>query len=264
IVHTYSVTGICGNMFTVTQNIIRNTSGDPVLPPLDEVVATCSATVRVPSATDGCGSPVVGATTYALQFAEEGTYTVTFSFDFGNGDVQTATQTVIVDANATPSAPVLETITAECIAVVPAPTVIDTCTAAVITGTTNDVVKFSAEGTYTINWTFDYGNGVTVTAPQTVILDDVTDPAIPTLAPLTAECSISVSAPTTTDNCVGTVTGTTTDPTTYNVAGTYTITWTFDDGNGNAVTADQQVTVTTTGEFTAPTLTTVTAQCSIV
>lgn len=264
IVRTYSVTDTCGNMITVTQNIIRNTSGDPVLPTLADVVGTCSATVTIPSATDGCGSPVLGTTTDPLQYDEEGTYTVTFSFDFGNGDVQTATQTVIVDADATPSAPVLETITAECIAVVPAPTVIDTCTAAVITGTTNDVVKFSAEGTYTINWTFDYGNGVTVTAPQTVILDDVTDPAIPTLAPLTAECSISVSAPTTTDNCVGTVTGTTTDPTTYNVAGTYTITWTFDDGNGNAVTADQQVTVTTTGEFTAPTLTTVTAQCSIV
>jgi hypothetical protein len=82
-----------------------------------------------------------------------------------------------------------------------------------------------------------------------VIVDDVTAPAVPTLANITGECSATATAPTTTDNCSGTITGTTTDPTTYSAQGTYTITWTFDDGNGNTSTATQTVIV---DDVTAP------------
>jgi hypothetical protein len=59
-------------------------------------------------------------------------------------------------------------------------------------------------------------------------------------------------APTTTDNCAGTITGTTTDPLTYSAQGSYVITWTFDDGNGNGFTVDQNVMV---ADVTAPTAT---------
>jgi hypothetical protein len=57
-------------------------------------------------------------------------------------------------------------------------------------------------------WTFNDGNGNVSTANQTVIVDDVTAPAVPTLANVTGECNASVTAPTTTDNCSGTLNGT--------------------------------------------------------
>ncbi|MDT0554340.1 LamG-like jellyroll fold domain-containing protein, partial [Urechidicola vernalis] len=49
----------------------------------------------------------------------------------------------------------------------------------------------------------------------------------------------------------GTITGTTSDPLTYTTQGTHTITWTFDDGNGNVITVDQDVVV---NDNTAPTV----------
>ncbi|KAF2341371.1 hypothetical protein, partial [Flavobacterium nitrogenifigens] len=87
------------------------------------------------------------------------------------------------------------------------------------------------QGTYTINWTFDDGNGNVETAVQKVIIKDTEKPVKPVLADITGECSATAAAPTTTDNCAGTVTGTTADPLAYNAQGTYTINWTFDDGN---------------------------------
>ncbi|WP_299339545.1 hypothetical protein, partial [uncultured Psychroserpens sp.] len=94
---------------------------------------------------------------------------------------------------------------------------------------------------FVINWTFDDGNGNSIVVPQNVIIDDITDPVIPTLSDVTGECSATATAPTTTDNCSGTLTGTTSDPLTYNTQGTYTINWTFDDGNGNSIVVPQNV-----------------------
>ena len=54
---------------------------------------------------------------------------------------------------------------------------------------------------------------------------------------------VTVPTPTVTDNCAGTVTGTTDDPTTFSAEGTYSIDWTFDDGNGNVIVANQTVNV---------------------
>ena len=102
---------------------------------------------------------------------------------------------------------------------------------------------YTSQGTYTVNWTFNDGNGNSITVPQTVIVDDLTNPTLPTLTTATGECSASVTAPTTTDNCAGTITGTTTDPLTYSTQGTYTVNWTFNDGNGNSITVPQTVIV---------------------
>ncbi|WP_299339542.1 hypothetical protein, partial [uncultured Psychroserpens sp.] len=97
------------------------------------------------------------------------------------------------------------------------------------------------QGTFVINWTFDDGNGNSIVVPQNVIINDVTNPVIPTLSDIIGECSATATAPTTTDNCSGTLTGTTSDPVTYNSQGTYTINWTFDDGNGNSIVVPQNV-----------------------
>ena len=55
--------------------------------------------------------------------------------------------------------------------------------------------------------------------------------------------AVALSPPTAEDACAGTIVGTTEDPITFREAGTYVVTWTFDDGNGNTVNANQTVIV---------------------
>ncbi len=100
----------------------------------------------------------------------------------------------------------------ECSATATAPTATDNCEGS-ITGTTTDPVEYTEQGTYTIHWTYDDGNGNTSTQNQTVIVDDVTAPVadVETLSNVTGECTATATAPTATDNCEGSITGTTTD-----------------------------------------------------
>ncbi|MCB0653978.1 MAG: HYR domain-containing protein, partial [Saprospiraceae bacterium] len=104
------------------------------------------------------------------------------------------------------------------------------------------------------------GNSGNCTATLTV--QDNEDPVTPTLADVTGECSATATAPTTTDNCAGTITGTTTDALTYSTQGTHVITWTFDDGNGNVITATQNVVIEDVNDPVIPTLADVTGECS--
>ena len=68
------------------------------------------------------------------------------------------------------------------------------------------------------------------------------DPATPVALPdFTAECSASPVAPTLNDNCVGSVTGTPSPALPITTQGTTVVTWSFDDGNGNVSTRNQNV-----------------------
>src|SRR5690606_835022 len=179
---------------------------------------------------------------------EQGTYTVTWNFNDGNGNITTQTQTVIVDDVTAPVADVAElpAVNGECSATVSAvPTSTDNC-GGTINGTTEDALTYTEQGTYNVTWSFDDGNGNITTQEQTVIVDDVTAPVadVAELPTVTGECSATVAVvPTATDNCGKTINGTTEDALTYTEQGTYTVTWTFDDGNGNTSTQEQIVIV---------------------
>ncbi len=149
-----------------------------------------------------------------------------------------------------PVAPTLENVTGECGAEVPTPTANDNCEGSV-TGTTSDPLSYTSQGTFTVNWAFDDGNGNISYASQTVIVDDITEPVAPTLETITGECGAEVPTPTANDNCEGSVTGTTSDPLSYTSQGTFTVNWAFDDGNGNISYAIQTVIV---DDVTAPTI----------
>jgi hypothetical protein len=251
---TYTVTWIYddgnGNVETQTQMVIVKDISKPVpdVASLPTVESSCSATLTAPTATDNCAGTITGTTDDPLTYTEQGSYTVTWSYDDGNGNVETQTQKVIIKdvSKPVPDLAVLPTISAECSATVSTiPTATDNC-GGTITGTTEDPLFYSKQGSYTITWSYDDGNGSVATQTQTVIVKDVSKP-VPDLAVLptfSGECSVTVSAaPTATDNCEGTISGTTNDPLSYSEQGTYTITWTFDDGNGNKETQTQTVIV---------------------
>ncbi|MCA1764365.1 MAG: HYR domain-containing protein, partial [Flavobacteriales bacterium] len=249
-----------GNTSMADQTVIVDDVTAPEEPTLADVTGECEATATAPTATDNCAGDVTGTTDDPLTYTEQGEHTITWTFADGNGNSTTAEQTVVVNDVTAPETPTLADVTGECEATATAPTTTDNC-AGVVTGTTDDPLTYTAQGTYTITWTFADGNGNSTTADQTVVVNDETAPEMPTLADVTGECEATATAPTTTDNCAGVVTGTTDDPLTYTAQGTYTITWTFDDGNGNSITADQTVIVDDVTAPEVPTLDNVTGEC---
>ena len=79
------------------------------------------------------------------------------------------------------------------------------------------------------------------TATITINITDTINPVIPTLDDIIVYCFVTLIPPIALDNCAGPITGTTTDSLFYYEFGTHIVTWNFDDGNGNAITATQNV-----------------------
>jgi uncharacterized ParB-like nuclease family protein len=228
-VHTifYAFTdGTCTN--TVSTAITINATVLPVV--LLDINEECSVSPTAPTLTDPCAGIITATTLTTFPIVTQGTTVITWTFDYGGGYTQTAVQNVLIQDITKPVKPVLADVTAECEVVsITAPTTTDNCSGTV-TGTTQTVFPITTQGTTEVTWTFNDGNGNTETAVQNVIIQDITKPAKPVLADITAECELaSITAPTTTDNCSGTAL--TSFPIT--AQGTTEVIWTFDDGNGN-------------------------------
>jgi hypothetical protein len=269
---TYSITWVftdaAGNSSTQTQTVIIDDTTAPVpnTATLPNITAQCTATATAPTATDNCAGTVTGVSAGPTTFSGDGTYTITWRYDDGNGNVSQQNQTVIIDDTQAPVPnSVMVLVTQECSASATPPTATDNC-AGTVTGTPSGPTDFTTQGTHIITWTYDDGNGNSSQQTQTVIVDDNTAPVpdVATLPNATGQCSVTATAPTATDNCAGTVTGTPSGPTTFSAQGTYSITWTYNDGNGNSSQQTQTVIVddTTAPVPNAASLATVTGQCS--
>ena len=165
------------------------------------------------------------------------------------------TATLITD-NEAPVIPTLPDLTGECSVTASPPTTSDNC-AGTITGTTTDPLTYTQQGTYTIHWTFDDGNGNTATAEQTVIVADTTAPTITCAGNQTVDAdqthTYTVSGTefdpvSTNDNCnVHSVYNDFNSASTLAGAslpeGTTTITWHVTDDAGNESTCSFDVTV---------------------
>jgi len=263
--------GGCDSIITVNLTIGDFTAPIADVPSLSNVSAECSVlSLTAPTATDNCAGIVTGTHNATLPINNQGTTVVTWTYDDGNGNTSTQTQNVVIDDISAPIVDVvtLSDITSECsVTSLTAPTSTDNCVGS-ITGIPNATLPITAQGTTTITWTYDDGNGNTSSQTQDVVIDDISAPIadIVNLSDISSECSVtSLTAPTSTDNCAGTITGT------YNVTlpittqGTTTITWTYDDGNGNTSTQTQNVIIS---DNSAPipdqgTLPTITEICSV-
>jgi len=198
-----------------------------------------------------------------LTYTTQGTFTVTWKYDDGRGNVATQNQTVVVNDKAAPVPDVasLPTLTGSCsVTITTKPTATDACVGK-ITATTTSPLTYTTQGTYTVTWTYSDGRGNVATQNQTVTVSDKTAPVpdVASLPTVSGECSVTLTKPTATDACVGKITATTTNPLTYTTQGTYTVTWTYSDGRGNASTQTQTVIVK---DVTAPVMTNVPATVS--
>jgi hypothetical protein len=187
-----------------------------------------------------------------------GSTTINYTATDARGNSATATQTVVVhDTTAPiPNLASLPTVTGECSASIASPpTATDNC-AGTIMATTTDPTSYTTQGTFTVHWTYNDGNGNTATQIQTVVVHDTTAPALnaPPDVTLTtgngaASCSTVVSeatlgSATATDNC-GLQSLVRSGLPTSNVfaVGTTVITYTATDVHGLVTTGTQRVRV---------------------
>ncbi|MGD1846869.1 MAG: T9SS type A sorting domain-containing protein, partial [Salibacteraceae bacterium] len=262
-----------GNSVTQNQNVVINDTTAPVpdSTTLADITAECSVvSLTAPTATDNCGGTITVTNNATLPITAQGTTVVVWTYDDGNGNTTIQNQNVVINDTTAPvpDSTALADVTAECsVASLTAPTATDNC-GGTITVTNNATLPITAQGTTVVVWTYDDGNGNTTTQNQNVVINDTTAP-VPdstTLADVTAECSVaSLTAPTATDNCSGAVTVTNNATLPITAQGTTVVIWTYDDGNGNTMTQNQNVVINDT---TAPvpdstTLADVTAECSV-
>jgi hypothetical protein len=176
--------------------------------------------------------------------------TLTVTDDGGLSDSCIANVTVLDNLPPVPNAASLPQVTGQCSAKIPAaPTATDNC-AGTVTGTTANPLSYSAQGTHTVTWTFDDGNGNTATQTQQVVVQDTVAPTVIT-QDITVQLSADGNASTTadavdsgsTDNCCLGSKSINKSNFTCSDVGKNTVTLTVTDCNGNSSSATATVTV---------------------
>ena len=175
----------------------------PDLANLPTVTGQCSIAVTAPTATSTCAGVITGTTADPLTYTTQGTYTILWTYDDGNGNTSTQNQTILIDDTIAAVADVtsLATVTGQSSATVTAPTATDACIGT-ITGTTTSPLTYSTQGTYTVVWTYNDGNGNTSTQDQIITIADTIAPSTPTnlTASGTSQTTTNLSWTASTDN----------------------------------------------------------------
>ncbi|MBJ6116555.1 HYR domain-containing protein, partial [Pontibacter sp. BT310] len=184
---TLTVTDVKGNSETATAIV---TIVDPIKPTITAPAAVTVSTdagkntasgvaLGTPVIIDNC-SDVIITNDAAVDFPL-GNTTVTWEVTDAAGNKASATQVVTVTDNEkpVPTLATLPTITGQCTAAATAPTATDNV-AGTVTGTTSDPTTYTAQGTYTITWTYDDGNGNSSIQTQEVEVKDDTSPIVVT------------------------------------------------------------------------------------
>ncbi|MBI5385185.1 MAG: DUF5011 domain-containing protein, partial [Verrucomicrobia bacterium] len=246
VVWTY--TDAASNSVTQTQIVRIHDAVPPVIALLgaSPVTIECHGTYSDAGATasDNCGGNLTSqiVTVNPVNANVAGTYLVTYNVSdaAGNPAVQ-VTRTVFVRdaAPPVPNAPILPDVATQCTVTLTRPTATDAC-AGTITATTTNPLTYSAQGDYTIYWTYTDGASNSVTQTQAVRVHDTVRPviALAGTSPVIVEChgTYADAGATASDNCGGNLTSqmVTVNPVNVNVAGTYLVTYNVSDAAGNA------------------------------
>lgn len=148
---------------------------DPVVQPIPDVdslpVITAECFVELTPPTANSGS-ISATTTDPISYSSQGSFNVTWEFSNGTSNV-TQTQTVVIsDITApVPTVNVLDTVKVECNEEITFnPIALDNCSDTVFASTTHPL-SYSSDGTYTIEWTYDDGNGNSISQNQIVVVE---------------------------------------------------------------------------------------------
>lgn len=256
-----------GNISECSFNVTVNQSGCapdansaapvPDAASLPTITRSCSVTLLAtddPTATDVCGSRIIGSTPDRIYDAP-GTYTVVWTYTDSAGHTTTQNQTVVIlpdNSAPVPDAATLPTVTGECSAAITddPPTATDNCGGSGIVGVALDPLSYSTVGTHVVRWRYSDNAGNSTIQNQTVIVTDTHAPVVTLTGPssVTVECHTSYTdaGATATDNCSPAPAPTSNSNVDVNAPGTYTVVWSATDGGNNTATATRTVTVVDT------------------
>ena len=145
-----------------------------IIKPLPIITGQCSVNVIAPIITDSNASIITGTTNSPLTYTSQGTYTITWNYNYANGTNSSQKQTIIVNDIIKPVKPILADITFNNgSGILLAPTTTDNC-AGIVTGTTATVFPITAQGLTVVTWVFDDENGNLEIANQNVIIKEGT------------------------------------------------------------------------------------------
>ncbi|WP_296704559.1 T9SS type A sorting domain-containing protein [Algoriphagus sp.] len=138
----------------------------------------------------------------------------------------------------------LPTLYGECSLVVPSPTIPNENGRSLV-ATTSDDIFYSKQGTFTLTWQYDLGDGNFLEQEQEIVIKDVSAlaPEVSNLPLIKGDCMVTVTPPAAFDNCKGRILAKTNDPLIYDQPGQYSILWIYEDGNGNATYQEQSILV---------------------
>ncbi|MCH8871177.1 HYR domain-containing protein, partial [candidate division KSB1 bacterium] len=99
--NTVTVTADDGNggmcSIDITVNVVDNTAPVPDVTALPDATDECSVTLTAPTATDNCPGSITATTSDPTSYTSHVTFSVTWTYDDGNGNTSQQTQIVIVD-----------------------------------------------------------------------------------------------------------------------------------------------------------------------
>ncbi len=92
-----------GNSINVNQNVIIDDNTNPETPNLADLTDECSITATVPTTNDNCSGTITATTSDPTEYAEQGTYVITWNFADENGNSINVEQNVIIGDNTSPT-----------------------------------------------------------------------------------------------------------------------------------------------------------------
>jgi gliding motility-associated-like protein len=93
---TITGSGGCDGTISTTVTVGDNIKPIPNSNPLSTITGDCNTIVPIQTATDNCAGTITATTVDPLTYSSPGTYTVHWSYDDGNGNIETQNQTVII------------------------------------------------------------------------------------------------------------------------------------------------------------------------
>jgi len=260
---TWTAADAAGNSATTTQKVsVIDTTAPILVLPADVTSEATSPDHNIISIGQATAEDIIGISSITnnapVDFAF-GTTTVTWTAVDTSGNSISATQTITIVDTTAPELKVPKDIVAE--ATDPVLNIIQIGSATAydiinIESITDDSPDAFALGLTTITWTATDTSGNSVSATQTVTIQDTTSPLVTAPADITVEATsptdniISIGAATATD-IIGIQSITSDAPLAFPLGDTI-VTWTAIDTHGNSATITQKVTVVDT---TAPSIT---------
>lgn len=103
---TVTGTGDCDGTFSIEVVVGDSLAPVPQMGDLPPITGDCTTIISTfPTAIDQCAGTIIGTTSDPLQYLTPGNYTITWTYNDGNGNSSTQTQDVVISSPALPIAP---------------------------------------------------------------------------------------------------------------------------------------------------------------